>query len=101
MPEHQLTLNGGLKGDAWRLFLTLNYVDEARASAGSGAVAAVDRIDSRTLADLSGEYDLSAGMSLFASVENLGDEVYNVALRPAGARPGAPRTALIGVKMRF
>jgi len=101
VPEHQLTLNGGLKGDAWRLFLTLNYVDEARASAGSGAVAAVDRIDSRTLADLSGEYDLSEGVSLFASVENLGDTVYNVALRPAGARPGAPRTALIGVKMRF
>ena len=96
-----MTLNAGLERQAWRVNLALNYVGETRATAGSGSIPVRQRIDSRTLADLSGEYDLSAGMNLFASVENLGDTVYNVALRPAGARPGAPRTALIGVKMRF
>lgn len=101
VPQHQLTLNAGLKGQAWRAFLALNYVGEARAIAGSGPIPAAERIDSRTLVDLSGEYDVSEALSLFASVENLGDEVYNVALRPAGARPGAPRTVLAGVKMRF
>ncbi|MGE0467005.1 MAG: TonB-dependent receptor family protein [Steroidobacteraceae bacterium] len=101
VPEHQLTLNAGLEGQAWRMFLTVNYVDDARAEAGSGSIPPGERIDSRTLVDLSGEYDLNAKLHLFASVENLTDEVYNVAMRPAGARPGAPRTVLAGVKLRF
>ncbi|MEX1993072.1 MAG: TonB-dependent receptor [Steroidobacteraceae bacterium] len=101
VPEHQLTLNAGLEGQAWRLFLTVNYVDEARAAAGSGAIQPSGRIDSRTLVDLSGEYDLSERLRLFATAENLGDETYNVALRPAGARPGAPRTVMAGFKLKF
>ncbi|HEU0226020.1 MAG TPA: TonB-dependent receptor [Steroidobacteraceae bacterium] len=101
VPEHQLTLNAGLEGQAWRLFLTVNYVDEARASAGSGPIAALDLVDSRAVVDLSGEYDLGERVRLFASVENLGDEEYNVAMRPAGARPGAPRTMLAGIKLKF
>ncbi|MBF8291454.1 MAG: TonB-dependent receptor [Steroidobacteraceae bacterium] len=100
-PEHQLTLNAGLEGRSWRVFLTVNYVGEARAIAGSGPIPVAQRIESRTLVDLSGEYDVSKALSLFAAIENLGDEVYNVALRPAGARPGAPLTLLAGVKMRF
>jgi len=101
VPENQLTLNAGLEGQRWRAFLTLNYVDETRSVAGLGPVPENQRIDGRTLVDLSGEFDLTAGASLFASVQNLTDEVYNVAFRPAGARPGAPRTVLAGVKMRF
>jgi Fe(3+) dicitrate transport protein len=101
VPEHQLTLNAGLEGQAWRVFLTVNYVDEARAVAGSGAIPASERIESRTLVDLSGEYDVNERLRLFVSAENLGDETYNVALRPAGARPGAPRMALAGVKLSF
>ena len=101
MPEHQLTLNAGLEGQSWRVFLAANYVGEARAIAGSGSIPVAQRIESRTLVDLSGEYDVSKSLSLFAAVENLSDETYNVALRPAGARPGAPRTVLAGVKMRF
>ncbi len=101
VPEHQLTLNAGLEGQAWRVFLTVNYVDEARAAAGSGAIAPSQRIDRRTLVDLSGEYDLTDRLRLFASAENLGDETYNVALRPAGARPGAARIVLAGFKLKF
>jgi Fe(3+) dicitrate transport protein len=101
VPSHQLTLNAGLEGRAWRVFLTVNYVDQARASAGSGAIPPSGRIDSRTLVELSGEYDLNDRLRLFASAENLGDETYNVAMRPAGARPGAPRTVLAGFRLKF
>ncbi len=101
VPEHQLTLNAGLEAQAWRVLLTVNYVDEARAIAGSGAIPLSERIDSRTLVDLSGEYDVSERLRLFVSAENLGDQTYNVALRPAGARPGPPRTVLAGVKLSF
>jgi Fe(3+) dicitrate transport protein len=101
MPEHQLTVNAGIDADRWRTYLAVNYVDETRAEAGSGAIPANERIDSRTLVDLSGEFDVTERASLFASVNNLTDEEYNVAFRPAGARPGMPRSWLAGVKLRF
>lgn len=101
VPEHQLTLNAGIDAERWRGFLTLNYVEETRSVAGSGPIPAGERIDGRTLLDLSAEFDLTAGTTLFASVTNLTDETYNVAFRPAGARPGAPRSWLAGVKIRF
>jgi len=101
MPEHQLTLNAGIDAERWQAYLTMNYVDEARAEAGSGSIPATDRIDSRTIFDLSAEFDVSSSLSLFASVTNLTDEEYNVAFRPAGARPGAPRSWLTGVRFYF
>jgi len=101
VPEHQLTLNAGVDATRWRTFLTVNYVDEARAEAGSGAIPADERIDRRTLLDLSAEFDVTRRASLFASVTNLTDEEYNVAFRPAGARPGAPRSWLAGLKLDF
>lgn len=101
VPEHQLTLNAGLAGEAWRANLTMNYAAEARSVAGQGSIPANRRIDARTILDLSAEYDVTANASLFASVENLTDKVYNVAFSPAGARPGLPRTLLGGVKLRF
>jgi Fe(3+) dicitrate transport protein len=101
VPEHQLTLNAGLEIDRWQVNLTMNHVDEARSEAGTGPIPANQRVDSRTLFDLSGEFDVGRGASLFASVTNLTDEEYNVAFRPAGARPGAPRSWLAGMKLRF
>jgi len=101
MPEHQLTLNAGIEANRWRTFLMLNYVDATRAEAGSGPIPPNDRIDARTLVDVSGEFDVTPTASLFATVTNLTDEEYNVAFRPAGARPGAPRSWLAGVKLRF
>ncbi len=79
----------------------MNYVDETRAEAGSGTIPANQRIDSRTLLDLSAGYDVTDRTSLFATVTNLTDEEYNVAFRPAGARPGAPRSWMAGVKLQF
>ena len=75
--------------------------DEARAEAGSGPIPREQRIDSRTIFDLSGAFDITGRTSLFATVTNLTDEEYNVAFRPAGARPGAPRSWLAGVKLAF
>jgi Fe(3+) dicitrate transport protein len=101
MPEHQVTLSAGLEGNNWRTTLTMNYLDEARARAGSGTIPAGQRIDSRTLFDIAGEYDLTQNTSLFASVQNLTDKVYNASFRPAGARPGLPRTIMAGIKVDF
>ena len=101
VPEHQLTVNAGIEADRWRAYLAVNYVDEARSVAGSGPIPTGQRIDRRTLFDLRGELDLNGRTSLFASVQNLTGEEYNVAFRPAGARPGAPRTVLAGFRVAF
>ena len=101
VPENQLTLNAGVEADRWRAYLAINYVDEARAVAGTGAILETQRIDSRTLLDLRGEFDLNGRTTLFASAQNLTGEEYNVAFRPAGARPGAPRTLLAGFTLAF
>lgn len=101
VPEHQLTLNAGIDSGRWRTFLTMNYVDEARAEAGTGPIPPTQRIDSRTILDLSAGFDMTDRTSLFASVTNLTDEEYNVAFRPAGTRPGAPRSWLAGVQFQF
>lgn len=101
LPEHQLTLTAGLHGDRWRVDGVVNYVDETRSVAGTGSIPAGRRIDSRTLLDLSGEFDLADGVAAFVQVQNVTDEVYNVAFTPAGARPGAPRLLMGGLRLKF
>ena len=85
----------------WRVDGVVNYVDETRSVAGEGAIPANRRIDARTLLDLSAEVDLADGMAAFVQVQNVTDEVYNAALSPAGARPGAPRLVMGGLRLKF
>lgn len=101
VPEHMLTISAGLEGESWRTNLLVSYVDETRSRAGSGAIPANELINERLIFDLSAEYDIAPGVTLIGIVENLTDEVYNVAFDPAGARPGKPRTILGGVKLSF
>ena len=101
IPIHQMTVNAGLVTKAARLNATLNWVGKARATAGQGPILATDRIDDRVLVDLSAEIDLHRNVSLFGSVQNLFDVTYNAGFSPAGARPGAPRLALGGIRARF
>jgi len=101
LPRHQLTLNAGLDFGRWSVDASVNRVSETRATAGSGPISAGDRIEARTLLDLAATVDLTSQAALFASVQNVTDEVYNVGFSPAGARPGAPRLAMAGVRLRF
>jgi Fe(3+) dicitrate transport protein len=38
---------------------------------------------------------------VFGTVTNLTDEVYNVGFAPAGARPGAPRLMMAGLRLTY
>jgi Fe(3+) dicitrate transport protein len=101
LPEHQLQLGAGLAGRRWRTDLTATYVDEMRVVAGSGSPARDERVDDHWVLDLAATFDLTEQVALFARVENLLDEDYLAARRPAGARPGRPQTALLGVNVTF
>ncbi|MFO8231600.1 MAG: TonB-dependent receptor [Longimonas sp.] len=102
LPEHKLALNAGVEDVyGFDLRLTGRFTDEVRTVAGSGDPASSNRIDSHFVMDLSAEYALSNHARIFGSVRNLADNEYAVARRPAGLRPGMPRTFLIGVKTSF
>jgi Fe(3+) dicitrate transport protein len=102
LPEHKLAVNAGVDNVyGFDLRLTGRFTDELRTIAGAGAPAPRNRIDSHFVMDLSAEYALSNRARLFGSIRNLADNEYAVARRPAGLRPGMPRTFLVGVKTSF
>lgn len=101
LPEHLLNAQAGLVGERWRVGLAANYIDQMRSVAGSGAIPAGEGTDSVLLWDLTGAVRIHDQVELYARVENLTDETYVVARRPAGARPGLPRSAFMGVRLSF
>ena len=104
LPRHQFNASLGLEKARWRLTVEANYVSRMRTKAGQGPITRLEATDSYLVFNLSGEYDLTGeekGVSLFLSVRNLNDQAYIVARRPAGARPGLPRTFMGGVKFRL
>lgn len=101
LPEQALNVQVGLEGERWRLALGGNYIDDMRTVAGQGHAPAAERTGSAFVIDLAASYRLNAQVELFARVENLSDEVWIASRRPAGARPGAPRTSYVGMRVGF
>ncbi len=101
LPEQQLTLSAGVEGTRWGAGIQGNYVDEARARAGQGAIPAAERIDGRWIADASVWFDVTESVRLRAKAENLFDEVYVASIDPAGLRPGKPQEILLGLEVSF
>jgi Fe(3+) dicitrate transport protein len=101
LPEHLLHAQIGLVGERWRVNLAANYLDEMRSEAGSGAIPAGEGTDSALVWDLSAAMRVHDQVEFYARLENLTDETYLVARRPAGARPGLPRSAFAGLRLSF
>lgn len=101
IPEHQLYLSAGIESDRMALTFGGNYVSSVRTEAGQGTIPMLERVPSRWIFDLAARFAVSDQIGLFARVDNLFDEEYAVARRPAGLRPGKPQTILGGVELRF
>lgn len=100
LPKVQVFGSVGIAAFGAHMNLTAQYQSEMRTVAGQGDAPASETTDSYFVLGASGEYYFAQGTSLFAGVRNLLSERYIVARRPAGARPGLPRTFLAGVKVR-
>jgi Fe(3+) dicitrate transport protein len=98
IPEHQAQLQVGLTGGRWGLFVNADYVDETRTHAGSGPIGGGEATDDFVVVDIAGTMTLSSRIEAFLRIENLLDDEYIVARRPAGARPGRDRAALVGLR---
>lgn len=101
LPPHQWRLGVGVTGHNWGLHLNAAWVDEMRVRAGQGPAARNERTDDYLVVDLAMAWDFSHNVTLFGRIENLTDREYIVAWRPAGARPGKPRTYTAGLRVAF
>ena len=99
VPRHQLHAAIGVAHPLWAIELTADRISATRTQAGRGAVSPEQETDEYTVWSLSGEYTLSPRAKLFVGVQNLTAAEYVVARRPAGARPGLPRTLLAGIRI--
>ncbi|MFN2420069.1 MAG: TonB-dependent receptor family protein [Gemmatimonadota bacterium] len=100
LPAHQVFAEVGFERGPWMARLGVNHVSEMRTEAGQGSIPAGSGTDAFTVWSASSELAITSWSTVFAGVENLTDEVYIVARRPAGARPGLPRTLSAGVRIR-
>jgi Fe(3+) dicitrate transport protein len=66
--------------------------------AGSGEPGVSERVPAATVADVNAEWGVR-GAKVYALMRNAMDTVTVESLRPFGARPGPPRTVIVGVKV--
>ncbi len=101
IPEHQLNSSIGFNYKDFGLNLNVLYSPAMRTKAGSGSLDKENATDSYVVLDLSSDYQVHRNVSLFIHVRNLLDNHYIVSDRPAGLRPGLPRTAMGGLKVNL
>ena len=103
IPELQFNIRGGLVFDKASTYLNYHWQDKVYVN-GSNTVEIPGfdaTIPSYGVLDWSGFYEIKDGVSAFAKVTNLGDEVYTMSDLPDGYRPGAPRIWSIGMEFDF
>ncbi len=101
LPVVQLHLSAGLESVDWSFDVAADFQSEMRTVAGQGPTLSSETTDSYLVLNVAGEYSLGAHQKIFAGIRNVTDRRYVVARRPAGARPGLPRTIMLGVKFRY
>ena len=101
IPKHQIYFGLGFEYQRIQIDLSGKHNGAMRTEAGSGDLLERDRTDSHLVLDGSAEVRLAHGFRLFAGIRNLTDKKYIAARRPAGVRPGLPRTFVSGIKADF
>jgi Fe(3+) dicitrate transport protein len=97
IPEHQLRAMTGIVAEQWRVNLAASYIGKLRTKAGQGSFDETESVDARVVWDLMAAWQFTPRLSTYVKVDNLLDETYIAARRPAGVRPGLPRTAYLGL----
>ncbi len=101
IPTHQFNSSIGLGYKAVAININMMYSPMMRTVAGSGTIDPNFATDSHFITDISTDYQLFTDVNLFLNVRNLFDNRYVVSDRPAGLRPGLPRTVMGGLRVTF
>ncbi|MEJ2298646.1 MAG: TonB-dependent receptor, partial [Woeseiaceae bacterium] len=99
--EHQLRLAAGLEHERFNVNLAANFVGDMRTMAGQGAFLPEESVDSHVIVDFIASFSLTENLATYVKVDNVLDEIVVAARRPAGVRPGLPRTAYLGLTYRL
>ncbi|MEO0558161.1 MAG: carboxypeptidase regulatory-like domain-containing protein [Bacteroidota bacterium] len=107
---HALTVGLGVESERARLDLRAAYTAPTRDRAGQGPIPEAERIDARLVMDLAAEAPVpfvnlrkrrGAGLHAVVAIRNLLDARYVASRRPAGLRPGLPRTIVVGLRAKL
>jgi Fe(3+) dicitrate transport protein len=101
---NQFSVGAGVEHERYGKFLLRSYYVESMVTqpTPNSGVSRGPSTDSYFVLDAHIETpEIQKGTSLYVDITNILDQDYIVAWRPSGARPGAPRTALAGVKFTF
>jgi Fe(3+) dicitrate transport protein len=101
IPRHQGSVEIGLEGNAFDVQLQAIHVGRMRTVAGQGDFNPAASTDRHFLLEASAGYTFREHVRVFAVMRNMTDEVYIAARRPAGLRPGLPRTTILGMTVSF
>lgn len=101
LARHQAALLLGLNHSRFGLNLSGRYQGAMRTVTGQGAIPANRKAGNFFILDASATYLLQKEIALFASVNNLTNEVAIVSRAPAGLRPTMPISWFAGLKVDF
>jgi len=99
LPEHTWSGSIGVEDGGRELTLSWNGAAAMRTEAGRGSVDRAEGADGFTVLSLQGSWDLGGPGTIYGGVQNVLDERYVVSRRPAGARPGLPRSLFLGYRV--
>ena len=98
IPENQGQISLGLEADSWSAYIKGVYIDQVCVKASCGDF---EQTDGSFTVDISGNYQVSNNLKLFARIENLTDQQDIVSRQPYGARPNKSRTFSVGAQYTF
>ncbi len=98
LAANQLTLNAGMQHRLFDINVSSKFVGVMRTTPGQGEIPPSEKLNGNFIVDLSTNIRLNKFLTAYGSISNITNEVYAVARRPAGLRPGMPRSFTIGIK---
>lgn len=101
LARHQGAARLGWSRGGWSLDASARHQEGMRTQAGPLALSEVFTVGGSTVVDMTARCGLSNGFALEFGIRNLMDAVYVASARPAGLRPGMPRTVTGGFNLSF
>lgn len=101
LAAHQLGAGLSFQKENFAVNANFRYNSAMRISPGTEALTSENSIPAHGVLDMSAHYQINNKVKVFGSVNNLANNAYLVAMRPAGLRPGLPRNLSLGIKASF